>query len=549
MSIETAAPSRSSASLRTDAPGVEAVPRDSDVFQWTWPTRLGVLTLLAAGFVLFGGAGLDLGPIESRLGLSAFENFGPLGRVYGGWEPSIWPAQLGASLVWAWGEGGTPTSASVRWPSAIAGVAIGLILARAASKTLGGRAGVLAGLCWFGTVGLIDRSAGAGIDLITGLGTILTLDRVLRRGSDLLAGSWLAFAFLAEGWPPVALVVLASIVLGRREAAASWRLLLPPFLAIMGWSAWALAAMPAEVWASALALPLTQKPAWLLAPAVCGLALPWSPLVLLAASRSVRDGWSGTGRALSLGWLSAAGACLVAGTIVPGLALAAKVPAMAGLAVVSGSVLDRILAGTFSSKVNRWFLGISAVLTLFWHAIVVLGGGYLAAAIPCYRLLSIGLSLLCLPVSILASRSAARRDVRGGFGALLALAVMLKVAHSGYYVPEWNYRLSQGPWGRAVGQWVPPGWPIHTIHSWRTDFAFATGHPVRQLVAPQHLQYQPGDVRFVLLLQSEYENWPELAPKLESVATFQDEYGGARILARTAGELPWTRLRRAIHAE
>ena len=61
-------------------------------------------------------------------GLASFESFGPFGQVFGGWDPSIWPGQLAPALAWAWGEGELPTSASVRWPAAIAGVWIGLIL-------------------------------------------------------------------------------------------------------------------------------------------------------------------------------------------------------------------------------------------------------------------------------------------------------------------------------------------------------------------------------------------------------------------------------------
>ena len=87
----------------------------------------------------------------------------------------------------------------------------------------------------------------------------------------------------------------------------------------------------------------------------------------------------------------------------------------------------------------------------------------------------------------------------------------------------------------------PPRWPIYTIHTWRADLAFATGHRVRQLVSPQHLAYEPGEARFVLLLDSEFENWPDEAPPLLKVASFQDEYGAARVLARTAGALPWIR--------
>ena len=179
-------------------------------------------------------------------------------------------------------------------------------------------------------------------------------------------------------------------------------------------------------------------------------------------------------------------------------------------------------------------------MVLCWTALVVGVGGYLAAAVSYYRVFSVSLMIASVPVLALGVYAALRREARAAVLTVFALAVCLKLGHAGYYAPEWNYRISQGPWGRAVGQWVPPRWPIYTTHSWPADLAFATGHPVRQLVSERHLEYQPGDVRFVLLLASEFENWPAQAPKLEEVARMQDEYGGTRVLARTPGDLPWT---------
>ncbi len=96
--------------------------------------------------------------------------------------------------------------------------------------------------------------------------------------------------------------------------------------------------------------------------------------------------------------------------------------------------------------------------------------------------------------------------------------------------------------GCAVGQWVPPRWPIYVAHAWRPDFAFATEHPVRQLISPQHLAYQPGEAKYALLLDTEFANWPANAAPLAKVATFLDEYGQTRVLARTPGPLPWIRV-------
>ena len=40
----------------------------------------------------------------------------------------------------------------------------------------------------------------------------------------------------------------------------------------------------------------------------------------------------------------------------------------------------------------------------------------------------------------------------------------------------------------------------------------------------------------------EFDNWPANAAPLTKVTTFQDEYGGTRVLARTPGPLPWIRV-------
>lgn len=544
MPIDTSAAARPSPSLRSDRP--ERPSESAGSLAWNFPQRALVLAALAAGFVLLGGGSLELGPVESRLGLASAEGLGPYGQVFGGWEPSVWVGQLVPSLVWSWGEGWMPTAGSVRWPSAMAGVAVALILARRASNAMGGRAAVLVALCWLGSVGLIDRSAGTGLDLISGLFAVAAVDRLLGRGSDLTAGLWLALAFLAGGWPPLALVVMAVVVLGRSEASLSWRLLAPPVVAASAWSAWALSVASAEAWGAAIALPLTQRPAWLLAPGVLALGLPWTPFAALVACRSVREGWPAPGRSLVTGWLQVAAVCLLAGTVVPGLADAARVPALAGLAVAAAASLERMLAGApaVSPGARRWFFGSAAAVLTVWAVVAVVAGGYLTAVAAYYRPVMIPLILLGVPAAGLALISAARRETRGAFAAVFALAVFLKAAHFGYYVPEWNYRLSQGPWGRAIGQWVPPRWPIYTTHTWNADLAFATGRPVRQIPSPEHLAFQPGKARFVLLLESEYRNWPETAPHLIKVAAFQDEHGSGRVLARTEGKLPWTRPKR-----
>jgi len=513
----------------------ERTPRQHQTTQlWTWFAALAI----AAGFILICGGRQDLGPIEARLGLAAREAFGPLGINLGGWEPSLWPGPVGASQLWAWGEEGRPTSASVRWPAAIAGLLTGLILAKRVMATLGLSASLFLMIGWSSSVALIDRSAGTGLDLISGLAVVAALDRLLGRGSDWVAGVWAALAFLCGGWPPLALIVMATIVLGRRGVGLTVGLLAPPILAAVAWSAWALNSMPAEAWAAALTLPLTQKSRWLLPLGVMALGLPWSPFAALAASRSVREGWPEPGRQFVFGWLQVAGACVLAGTVVPGLAVAAGVPALAGLVVVAAACCDQLWNRAVSASTRRWALGVSTTLALIWVIAIVLGGIYLAAAVAYYRSLAILLIVLALPILVMAARSVALADPRRGLVAMALVAISLKLAHAGYYAPEWNYRRSQGPWGRAIGQWIPPTWPLYVTYDLSPDLAFSTGRTVRQLASPKQLEFLKGDrPNHVLLLEAEFENWPSDAPELVKVARFHDEFDRIRILARTEGEI------------
>ena len=524
---------------------------------------------LAGAFALLYAGSLDLNETEAHLGLSIAAGLGPFGQVFGGWDPSVWPAQIAAGRFWAWADGGRVLTGAIRWPAAIAGVLLGAFLSRRLTATMGPRAGVIAGLTWFGCLGLIDGPGGfasmtisflgsclgldprallsglgtpPGVDLIAGLGVVAALDRILHRGAGWVAGLWAALAFLAGGWPPLVVIALATVVLGRRGSTLSWRLAIPPMVAAVAWSAWAMRASTAA-WGVALSLPLTQRSAWLLAPEVVALSLPWGPLALLATRRSVRIGWGDEGRSLVFGWLQVAGAAALAGTVIPGLATAARLPALAGLAVAAAACADRIWEGELAPVSRRLVLGLGVAISLAWAALIVPGGTYLALAVSFYRPISLGLVLLAVLTCLAAGIAAGTGRTRWALGVVAAVAVGLKVAHAGIYVPEWNYRLSQGPWGRAIGQWVPPKWPIYTLHPWPASLAFATGHPVVQVIDERILPTLRGPKpQFVLLLPEEFEHWRRSAPKLLKVRTFQDDAGRPRILARTEGEFAWYRL-------
>jgi hypothetical protein len=160
----------------------------------------------------------------------------------------------------------------------------------------------------------------------------------------------------------------------------------------------------------------------------------------------------------------------------------------------------------------------------------------LAVLVAYYRELAIGLIVLAAFGMAYALVGAWTRRAAWVAGGLLAMAVGLKLAYAGIYAPERDYRAGMGPWGRAIGQWVPPLSTIHVFHAERADLMHSTGRDVRQLVAPAWLEFLESDgPHYVLLLASEYEHWPAEAPKLERIREFEDLRGTVRVLARTIG--------------
>jgi hypothetical protein len=494
---------------------------------------------LALGFVVLGAEGLDVGPGEARLGLAAGESVGPLGKVFGYWAPDLWPGEVLPSLAVAHlGSTGRAHSGVVRWPAALAAILGGWILVRGMHRRFGYSAAIWAGVCWFGCLAIIDRSAGAGLDMILGVATLATLDRLLARGADWTAGLWAALAFLAGGWPPLMLIALAIIVIGR-PGSISARLVLPPIVTAALWSIATIKAASAEAWASALALPLTRGMDASLVPGVLFLGLPWTPFAVLALSRSTREAWPADGRAWVKGWLQAALACGIAGTAVPGLAPAARIVALAGLLIAAAAGLDLAWKRTLAVAPRRAFFAAFSMILALWLIAMIYGCFLWIVTMTYYRAFGIVMAVMVLVVAGLGWSALGSANTRRGLATLVVLAVGLKLAHWGYYAPEWNYRLSQGPWGRAIGQWIPRKWPVYTFHDWPSDLAFFIGRPARQLHSPRFLNGLTGrECRFVLLQVSEFENWPEQAPPLTVVARLQDQYGQERILARTAGPLP-----------
>ena len=236
-------------------------------------------------------------------------------------------------------------------------------------------------------------------------------------------------------------------------------------------------------------------------------------------------------------WLLVALASLIGGSIVPGLGTAARLVVFSGLMMVTAFL--EFSLGTNSRRVASrilhriWLCARSlAGRDTLWHLRLEPGDAVLSAVGNYHghcgtwgwRFGYFSLGDEQLPAWAVT---------------LIVIAVGLKLAHWGYYVPEWNYRYSQGPWGRAIGQWVPKKWVVYTLHDWQPDLAFFIKHPVRQLPSPYYLEYEGGpESKFVLLQDSEFENWPESAPPVKLVAKFLDQSARERVLARTAGPLP-----------
>jgi hypothetical protein len=542
----------------------------------------GLAVACALLFVVLGGGSQDLGPAEARAGMASAGPVAPLGQVYGSWDPQLLPGRVLPAKLWTALAGEqAPTTDSIRWPAAIWAVALGLVLSAQANRVLGPRGGVTVALATFGSLLFLDRSAvGLGlldawfgtalhgltgssflllkpiapeVDFLAGLATTAALGRALTGRADRSAGIWAALAFLAGGWP--ALAAIAIPVAAVRKFAGEdggWKWLWPAGVAVIGWSAWCWTAARPEAWFATMLRPVTRPlaltmPLWALV-----YSLPLGPLAVLTVSPRVRASWSRPGRVWIARWAQGAGVLAVAGIALPGLGDAVRIPLVCGLAILAGAALDG-LAGAWEMvgpKARRWFLGLSGLVVIPTIGVGIPMAVYLAAAVPYYRPAAIALIIVLSATGLAWMAGAGFGLRRAALGSLVGLVLAWKVAYGGMHVPEWNYRASQGPWGRAIGQWMPRSSTLYFINPsafdpsipprdrWPADLAFYTGRKVRQIASPGALDMEASkSPRFVLLHPTELEHWPVEAPRVIKVRDLQDAFGSPRVLVRTEGPL------------
>lgn len=532
---------------------------DRQIRQLPWANHAAgaaIFMSMVAVFLLWGATRLEVGSQEARLAMAAREPLGPVGQSFGGLDPAIYPGPLAVIKAWSVLEEHGPAQESVRWPAAIFAAVIGAVLTLRSEWISGKTSALAVSFCWMASLAVISRSGEFGLDFFTGLGLVLALNRTITAHGRLDFGIGLltAAAFLCGGLTPVILVVAASIVLCRNSAGLTLPFLAVVLAAIGGWSAWALNEISAEAWAASIALPVTFRSGSSFPTVALGLCLPMALAVPAALGKKVREDWSESREKYISGWWTVAAMCLFVGSILPQFSRAALLPIVAGAAVISGHVWATALkARSFSALglAGRWLAVVSGLLV---STVVVTGipmAIYVSMSIPYYRAVSLVWATLLAVTAFVCVKGLARGETRRAFASLVLLGLGLKLAHAAIYVPEWNYRRGQGPWGRAVGQWVPEKWPIYTLHGWPTDFAFATGHNFRQITHPRFLpgidKTPDGRPSFILLHPADFEHWPKTAPPVVKVQEFYDQSGRSvrRVLARTGPEqVEWARLMR-----
>ena len=263
------------------------------------------------------------------------------------------------------------------------------------------------------------------------------------------------------------------------------------------------------------------------------------PLCSSRSAPSVREGWKPDGRRWLIGWFQVALA-------MPGRRHS-RPRFEPGFPGRGAGRLDRrhgrlprisLDATPVPIRAPRFFVSFSGVTGL-WLCVMIYGAYLWCLTLPYYRTLGVMMSLLVLAVAFLAWSALVTGNSRRGLVTLFVIAVGLKLVHWGYYVPEWNYRHSQGPWACDSLSGCPQRWTLYTFHDWPPDLVFFTKRRVRQLRSPHYLEYQPGpESKYVLLQPSDWKTGPGPLRRSPWSRSFRINRRTERVLARTAGTLP-----------
>jgi 4-amino-4-deoxy-L-arabinose transferase-like glycosyltransferase len=238
---------------------------------------------------------------------------------------AIWLVALSGRLAGGVGE------ALARAPSAVAATLLALGTATLASRRFGATAGLLAGLVQASTAWTVWRGRLAEADMLLAClitWTLLAFDRLRdevvegRRHAwrrAFLAGLGLSALIKGVGFGAALLgVTVASVLIWGRDGATLRRLLSREALGDWALSALLALAWPALVlwrhpealgfWAWHMAGRLGERPEhfasgpwWQYGPALLGQALPWTPLALVGACRSLPRAFRSTDRGRDAG--------------------------------------------------------------------------------------------------------------------------------------------------------------------------------------------------------------------------------------------------------
>ncbi len=305
------------------------------------------------------------------------------------------------------------------------------------------------------------------------------------------------------------MIGLAIIVIGSKTANFSLSLLLPPLLTAVGLVVLDNLGFLRRGLGRLAHSSTDAEPAWSLAPQVAGAGLPWSPFAILVLSRSVRDGWKPDGRPWLTGWLQVGLACLVGGTLVPGLSQAARVVALAGLIVVAAACLESAWTRSLAGSPRRAFFVVFGSVLGLWLAVMLYGIYIWNLVMPFYRPLGIIMSIMAIGVAVLGWSALETRNSRRGLGHVDGHRGRAEAGPLGLLCSRVELPLQPRPVGPRDRQWVPKRWTLYTFHDWAPDLAFFMKRPVRQLRSPNYLEYQSGpESKFVLLQASEFETGP-----------------------------------------